>query len=184
MIRSGRTIAAIATAVVPEEGSVGIVRLSGDKAYAIAKKIFIAPGKQQWESHKVLYGYIHSSKDSRIIDEALLILMLAPRSYTREDIVEFHCHGGIIVVQQVLQLCIKEGAILAEPGEFTLRAFLNGRIDLTQAESISEIVGAKSPLASQIAMAGIQGKLSNPIKNLRLDCLELLSEIESRIDFL
>ena len=183
MIRSGRTIAAIATAVVPEEGSVGIVRLSGDKAYAIAKKIFTAPGKQQWESHKVLYGYIHSSKDSRIIDEALLILMLAPRSYTREDIVEFHCHGGIIVVQQVLQLCIKEGAILAEHGEFTLRAFLNGRIDLTQAESISEIVGAKSPLASQIAMAGIQGKLSNPIKNLRLDCLELLSEIESRIDF-
>ena len=183
MIRSGSTIAGIATAIVPEEGSVGIVRLSGDEAYTIAKKIFTAPGKQKWESHKVLYGYISSPKNLQVIDEALLILMLAPRSYTRENVVEFHCHGGIIVVQQVLQLCLEEGAILAEPGEFTLRAFLNGRIDLTQAESILELIGAKSPLASQIAMAGIQGKLSDPIKKLRLDCLELLSEIESRIDF-
>ncbi len=183
MIKLGITIAAIATAIVPEEGSVGIVRLSGDEAYTIAKKIFIAPGKQEWKTHKVLYGHICSPKTLKVIDEALLILMLAPRSYTREDVVEFHCHGGIIVVQQVLQLCLEEGAILAEPGEFTLRAFLNGRIDLTQAESISELVGAKSSLASQIAIAGIQGKLSNPIKELRLDCLELLSELESRIDF-
>lgn len=98
-----------------------------------------------------------------MIDEALLLLMLAPRSYTREDVVEFHCHGGIIPVQQVLQLCLELGAKLAQPGEFTLRAFLNGRIDLTQAESIAELVGARSAQASQIALAGLQGKLAKTI---------------------
>ncbi len=109
--------------------------------------------------------------------------MLAPRSYTREDVVEFHCHGGIMPVQQVLQLCLEQGAILAQPGEFTLRAFLNGRIDLTQAESISEIVGARSPQASQLALAGLQGKLAQPIQKLRHHCLDILAEIEARIDF-
>jgi tRNA modification GTPase len=109
--------------------------------------------------------------------------MLAPRSYTREDIIEFHCHGGIIPVQQVLQLCLEQGARLAQPGEFTLRAFLNGRIDLTQAESIAELVGAQSPQASQIALAGLQGKLAQPIRQLRATCLDILAEVEARIDF-
>ena len=138
------TIAAIATAVVPQQGSVGIVRVSGEAALQIAESIFHAPGKQVVESHRIVYGYIRHPQTQQLVDEALLLIMKAPRSYTREDVVEFHCHGGIMAVQQVLKLCLEGGARLAQPGEFTLRAFLNGRIDLSQAESISDLVGAKS----------------------------------------
>jgi tRNA modification GTPase len=179
----GDTIVAIATAVVPQQGSVGIVRLSGSQAEAIAKNLFHSPGKQPWESHRILYGYVRHPETKQIVDEALLLLMKAPRSYTREDVVEFHCHGGIMPVQQVLQLCLEEGARLAQPGEFTLRAFINGRLDLTQAESVAELVGANSPQASQIALAGLQGKLAQPIRKLRSTCLDILAEVEARIDF-
>lgn len=179
----GDTIAAIATAIVPQQGSIGIVRLSGNQAIAIAQTLFKASGKQQWESHRILYGYIRHPQTHAIIDEALLLPMRSPRSYTKEDVVELHCHGGIIPVQQVLQLCLEQGARLAQPGEFTLRAFLNGRLDLTQAESISELVGAQSPQASQIALAGLQGKLAEPIRQLRSTCLDILAEVEARIDF-
>jgi tRNA modification GTPase len=177
------TIVAIATAVVPQQGSVGIVRLSGVDAVAIARQIFSTPGQQEWDSHRVLYGYVRHPQTAAIIDEALLLLMLAPRSYTREDVVEIHSHGGIILVQQILQLCVEYGAKVAEPGEFTLRAFLNGRIDLTQAESISDLVGALSPAAAQTAIAGLRGKLRQPIGKLRSQALDLLAEIEARIDF-
>ncbi|WP_353929296.1 tRNA uridine-5-carboxymethylaminomethyl(34) synthesis GTPase MnmE [Okeanomitos corallinicola TIOX110] len=177
------TIAAIATAVVPQQGSVGIVRVSGDHAMAIAQTLFYAPGKQVWSSHRILYGFIRQPQTKQIVDEALLLIMQAPRSFTREDVVEFHCHGGIIAVQQVLQLCLEHGARLAQPGEFTLRAFLNGRLDLTQAESIADLVGAKSPQAAQTALAGLRGKLAQPIRNLRSHCLDILAEIEARIDF-
>ncbi|MTJ09277.1 MULTISPECIES: tRNA uridine-5-carboxymethylaminomethyl(34) synthesis GTPase MnmE [unclassified Anabaena] len=177
------TIAAIATAVVPQQGSVGIVRVSGDHAMAIAQTLFYAPGRQVWESHRILYGYIRQPQTKQIIDEALLMIMKTPRSFTREDVVEFHCHGGIMAVQQVLQLCLENGARLAQPGEFTLRAFLNGRVDLTQAESIADLVGAKSPQAAQTALAGLQGKLAHPIRKLRANCLDILAEIEARIDF-
>ncbi|MFM2061608.1 MAG: hypothetical protein RLZZ507_1278 [Cyanobacteriota bacterium] len=177
------TIAAIATAVVPQQGSVGIVRVSGDQALAIAQTLFYAPGKQPWESHRILYGFIRQPQTKQVIDEALLLIMKAPRSFTREDVVEFHCHGGIMAVQQVLQLCLENGARLAQPGEFTLRAFLNGRLDLTQAESIADLVGAKSPQAAQTALAGLRGKLAQPIRNLRSQCLDILAEIEARIDF-
>ena len=177
------TIAAIATAVVPQQGSVGIVRVSGDHAIAIAQTLFYAPGRQIWESHRILYGYIRQPQTKQIIDEALLLIMKAPRSFTRENVVEFHCHGGIMAVQQVLQLCLENGARLAQPGEFTLRAFLNGRLDLTQAESIADLVGAKSPQAAQMALAGLQGKLAAPIRKLRANCLDILAEIEARIDF-
>ncbi|AKG23791.1 tRNA uridine-5-carboxymethylaminomethyl(34) synthesis GTPase MnmE [Calothrix sp. 336/3] len=177
------TIAAIATAIVPQQGSVGIVRVSGTEALAIARKLFHAPGKQVWDSHRILYGYIHHPQTQEMVDEALLLIMLAPRSYTREDVVEFQCHGGIIAVQQVLQLCLSQGARLAQPGEFTLRAFLNGRLDLTQAESITDLVGAQSPQAAQSALAGLQGKLASPIRQLRHQCLDILAEIEARIDF-
>ncbi|MGA9379116.1 MAG: tRNA uridine-5-carboxymethylaminomethyl(34) synthesis GTPase MnmE [Phormidium sp.] len=177
------TIAAIATAIVPQQGSVGIVRVSGMEAIAIAQQLFHAPGKQKWETHRILYGYIRHPQTQELIDEALLLIMQAPRSFTREDVVEFHCHGGIMAVQQVLQLCIEQGARLAQPGEFTLRAFLNGRIDLTQAESIADLVGAKSPQAAQTALAGLQGKLREPIHQLRITCLDILAEIEARIDF-
>ncbi len=183
MFEQRETIAAIATAVVPQQGSIGIVRLSGQTALDIARTLFDAPGKQKWESHRLLYGYIRHPQTEQLVDEALLLIMLAPRSYTREDIIEFHCHGGIMPVQQVLQLCLEQGARLAQPGEFTLRAFLNGRIDLTQAESIAELVGAQSPQASQIALAGLQGKLAHPIRQLRATCLDILAEVEARIDF-
>ncbi|PMB22387.1 tRNA uridine-5-carboxymethylaminomethyl(34) synthesis GTPase MnmE [Fischerella thermalis] len=177
------TIAAIATAIVPQQGSVGIVRVSGSEAIAIAKTLFHAPGRQVWESHRILYGYIRHPQTRQLVDEALLLIMQAPRSYTREDVVEFHCHGGIMAVQQVLQLCLENGARLAQPGEFTLRAFLNGRLDLTQAESIADLVGARSPQAAQAALAGLQGKLAQPIRQLRTQCLDILAEIEARIDF-
>lgn len=177
------TIAAIATAVVPQQGSVGIVRLSGTDASAIARRLFHAPGGQVWDTHRILYGYIRHPQTKQLVDEALLLIMKAPRSYTREDVVEFHCHGGIMAVQQVLQLCLEGGARLAQPGEFTLRAFLNGRLDLTQAESIADLVGARSPQAAQTALAGLQGKLAQPIRLLRARCLDILAEIEARIDF-
>jgi tRNA modification GTPase len=179
----GDTIAAIATAIVPEQGSVGIVRLSGDRAMAIAQSLFYTPGQQAWSSHRILYGYVRHPETQHVVDEALLLIMLAPRSYTREDVVEFHCHGGIIAVQQVLQLAIAQGARLAQPGEFTLKAFLNGRLDLTQAESISDLVGARSPQAAQFALAGLQGKLADPIRQLRTTCIDILAEIEARVDF-
>ncbi|NCR45924.1 MAG: tRNA uridine-5-carboxymethylaminomethyl(34) synthesis GTPase MnmE [Microcystis aeruginosa G13-01] len=183
MLNTGDTIAAIATAIVPQQGSIGIVRLSGSQALAIARQLFHTRNRQKWQSHRILYGYIRHPQSQAIIDEALLLLMLAPRSFTREDVVEFHCHGGIMPVQQVLQLCLENGARLAQAGEFSLRAFLNGRIDLTQAESVVDLVGARSPQAAQFALAGLQGKLAQPIRNLRSTCLDILAEIEARIDF-
>ena len=183
MLNTGDTIAAIATAIIPEQGSIGIVRLSGSQAVAIARRLFHTRNRQKWQSHRLLYGYIRHPQSQAIIDEALLLLMLAPRSFTREDVVEFHCHGGIMPVQQVLQLCLENGARLAQAGEFSLRAFLNGRIDLTQAESVVDLVGARSPQAAQFALAGLQGKLAQPIRHLRATCLDILAEIEARIDF-
>ncbi|NET48798.1 MAG: tRNA uridine-5-carboxymethylaminomethyl(34) synthesis GTPase MnmE [Merismopedia sp. SIO2A8] len=177
------TIAAIATATVPQQGSVSIVRLSGMDVVEVAKTLFHAPGNQKWDSHRILYGYVRHPQTKATVDEALLMLMLAPRSYTREDVVEFHCHGGMMAVQQVLNLCLEQGARLAEPGEFTLRAFLNGRLDLTQAESVADLVGARSPQAAQTALAGIQGKLARSIRELRTTCLDILAEVEARIDF-
>lgn len=182
-ITQQETIVAIASAVVPNQGSIGIVRLSGVTALDITKKIFKPQGKPLWQSHQILYGYIQNPDTKQIIDEVLVLLMLSPRSFTREDVIEFHCHGGIIPVQQVLELCLESGARLANAGEFTLRAFLNGRIDLTQAESIAEIVGAKSPQASHIALAGLQGKLAQPIRQMRHSLLDILAEVEARIDF-
>ena len=125
------TIAAIATAIVPQQGSIGVVRVSGTSAMHIAQTLFKTPGKQSWESHHILYGHICNPETKQVVDEALLLIMQAPRSYTCEDVVEFHCHGGVIVVKQVLRLCLENGARLARAGEFTLRAFLNGRLDLT-----------------------------------------------------
>ena len=177
------TIAAIATAIVPQQGSVGIVRLSGAEALSVAKRLFHAPGTQVWESHRILYGYVKKPQTQEVIDEALLMLMYAPRSYTKEDVVEFHCHGGIMAVQQVLQLCLQQGARLAQPGEFTLRAFLNGRLDLTQAEGIADLVGAQSPQAAQSALMGVRGKLASEIRTLRSQCLDVLAEVEARVDF-
>jgi tRNA modification GTPase len=128
------TIAAVATAVAAGEGSVAIVRLSGLQAEAIGRQLFRPAGHQQvWDSHRVLYGHVHDPASGECIDEVLLLLMRAPRSFTRETVVEFHGHGGVIAVQRLLELVLAAGARRALPGEFSQRAFLNGRLDLTRA---------------------------------------------------
>ena len=177
------TIAAVATAVAPGEGSVAIVRLSGPQAEAIATELFVAPGSQVWESHRVLYGHVCDPTSGERVDEALLLLMRAPRSFTRETVVEFHCHGGLICVQRVLELVLAAGARRALPGEFSQRAFLNGRLDLTRAEAVSELVTARSRRAAQLAMAGLDGGLQQRIAALRERLLDQLAELEARVDF-
>ena len=177
------TIAAIATAVAPGQGSVAIVRLSGPGAEAIGQRLFLAPGQQAWESHRVLYGHVVDPASGERVDEALLLLMRAPRSFTREDVVEFHCHGGLVAVGRVLELVVAAGARLAGPGEFSQRAFLNGRLDLTRAEALMELVAARSRRAAQLAMAGLDGGLQRRIGALRERLLDQLAELEVRVDF-
>lgn len=177
------TIAAIATAVAAGQGSVAIVRVSGPRAEAIARLLFEAPGQQAWESHRVLYGHVVDPDDGRRVDEALLLLMRAPRSFTREDVVEFHCHGGRVAVRRVLDLVLAAGARPAGPGEFSQRAFLNGRLDLTRAEAIGEMIAARSRRAAELAMAGIDGGLQRLIGGLRERLLDALAELEARVDF-
>ncbi len=179
----GDTIAAIATAVAAGAGSVAIVRLSGPQAEAIGRRLFVAPGAQTWESHRVLYGHVVDPADGRRVDEALLLLLRAPRSFTREDVVEFHCHGGLIAVRRVLELVLAAGARLAGAGEFSQRAFLNGRLDLTRAEAIAEMIAARSRRAADLAMAGIDGGLQRRIGGLRERLLDQLAELEARVDF-
>ena len=177
------TIAAVATAIAPGEGSVAIVRVSGHEAEAIGRRLFVAPGDQAWESHRVLYGHVCDPASGERVDEALLLLMRAPRSFTRETVVEFHCHGGLICVQRVLELVLASGARRALPGEFSQRAFLNGRLDLTRAEAVSELVTARSRRAAQLAMAGLDGGLQARIASLRERLLDQLAELEARVDF-
>jgi len=177
------TIAAVATALAPGEGSVAIVRLSGPQAEPIATRLFVAPGQQTWDSHRVLYGHVCDPASGERVDEALLLVMRAPRSFTRETVVEFHCHGGLICVQRVLELVLAAGARRALAGEFSQRAFLNGRLDLTRAEAVSELVTARSRRAAQLAMAGLDGGLQQRITALRERLLDQLAELEARVDF-
>jgi tRNA modification GTPase len=177
------TIAALATAVAAGEGSVAIVRISGPEAEAIGRQLFAAPGQQPWDSHRVLYGHVVDPASGDRVDETLLLLMRAPRSFTRETVVELHCHGGLVAVQRVLELVLAAGARRALPGEFSQRAFLNGRLDLTRAEAISEMITARSRRAAQLAMAGIDGGLQQRIGALRERLLDQLAELEARVDF-
>ncbi|KAL4197549.1 hypothetical protein AMTRI_Chr04g251690 [Amborella trichopoda] len=186
------TIAAIVTSLGGEPSAVGIVRLSGSSAVAIAGRVFTPARKKKnrskgpfvWEpkSHFVEYGVV-LDREGNIVDEVLAVPMLAPRSYTREDVVELQCHGSNLCIQRILKTCLEAGARLAEPGEFTLRAFLNGRLDLAQAENIAKLISAKSVAAADSALAGIQGGFSALVKSLRAQCIELLAEIEARLDF-
>lgn len=180
---SDDTIAAIATALAPGEGSVAIVRISGPEAETIGRNLFLPPGEQHWGSHRVLYGHVVDPVSTERLDEALLLLMKAPRSFTREDVVELHCHGGLIAVRQVLELVLRSGARLARPGEFSQRAFLNGRLDLTRAEAISDLITARSRRAAQLAVAGLDGGLQRRISALRDRLLDQLAELEARVDF-
>ncbi|TEB13707.1 tRNA modification GTPase MnmE [Pelotomaculum propionicicum] len=176
------TIAAISTPL--GEGGIGIVRLSGPAAFDIAKKIFRSK-KKEWsaaEGHRLVYGHILDPA-GQIVDEVLLGYMKAPHTYTREDIIEINCHGGIVPSKKILELVLSAGARLARPGEFSLRAFLNGRIDLAQAESIIDIIRARTETGLKLAVAQLNGSLSRKILELQDRLLGLLAQVEANIDF-
>lgn len=176
------TIAAISTA--QGQGGIGIVRLSGKAALVIANKIFIPAGKEKvlgFKSYTMHYGKICAG--GKTIDEAILTLMRSPKSYTREDVVEINCHGGILALRKVLDLTISCGARLASPGEFTKRAFLNGRIDLAQAEAVIDIIRAKTDSALKVSLGQLNGGLSQKINKIRKDILDILVLLEANIDF-
>lgn len=178
------TIAAISTPL--GEGGIGIVRLSGPKSLKIATKLFKAKRKielEKIETHRLMYGYIVNPESGEIVDEVLLSYMRAPRSYTTEDMVEINCHGGIVPLKKTLELVLASGARLAEPGEFTKRAFLNGRIDLAQAESVLDVIRARTEEGLQVAVGQLQGKLSTKIDNIQQKILALIAQIEAEIDF-
>lgn len=177
------TIAAISTP--PGEGAISIVRLSGEDAVAIADKVYRAGTKSLKEvpSHTIHYGHIIDPRNEELLDEVMISVMKAPKTFTREDVVEINCHGGIVVVNQLLQLLLREGARLAEPGEFTKRAFLNGRMDLSQAEAVMDLIRAKTDKAMQVALHQLDGNLSGLIRSLRQEILETLAQVEVNIDY-
>ena len=184
MLELDDTIAAISTPL--GEGAVGIVRLSGPRAFDIAERVFMSPKNKsisQATSHSMLYGFIVNPDTQETIDEVLLTVLKAPNTYTREDMVEINCHGGVLAVRKVLELVLGLGARLAEPGEFTLRAFVNGRIDLSQAEATADLIKAKTERSSKIALDQLKGSLSNKIKTLRDSLTEVVVHIEAYIDF-
>jgi tRNA modification GTPase len=178
------TIVAVSTAT--GAGAIGIVRMSGPAAVAIAGAVF-RPGRgaaiKPDETNRLLYGHIFDPRDGEDVDEVLLAVMRGPHSYTREDIVEVHCHGGIAAQRAVLRLLVHLGARLAEPGEFTRRAFLNGRIDLAQAESVAAIVAARSSGALRASLRQLEGGLSERLRAVRRSLLGLLAQIEVTVDF-
>jgi tRNA modification GTPase len=177
------TIAAIATPA--GEGGVGIIRVSGPEAERIAATLFLRDaGKNgRLKSHMLHYGMIRDPKTDKILDQVLLAIMRKPRSYTGEDVVEVHCHGGVFLVQRILGLILSLGARHAEPGEFTKRAFLNGRIDLAQAEAVLDLVSARTEKGVDLAFSQIKGDLSNWVGGLREALLDILAEVEAAIDF-
>ncbi len=173
------TITAIST--TQGVGAISIIRVSGNDAIKIVNKIFKGKNLETVESHTINYGYI-VDKDE-VIDEVLVSVMKSPKTFTTEDIVEVNCHGGISTTNKVLELILNNGARLAEPGEFTKRAFLNGRIDLTQAESVMDLINSKNESKRKVAIKGLNGYVSNIIRNLRQEILELLASIEVNIDY-
>lgn len=177
------TIAAIATPV--GEGGVGIVRVSGPEAERIAATLFLRDNGRngRLKSHILHYGMIRDPKTDKILDQVLLAIMRKPRSYTGEDVVEVHCHGGVFLVRRILGLILSQGARHAEPGEFTKRAFLNGRIDLAQAEAVLDLVSARTEKGVELALSQIRGDLSNWVGDLREALLDILAEVEAAIDF-
>nr|WDA98868.1 thiophen and furan oxidation protein [Sciadococcus taiwanensis] len=177
------TIAAIATAIAIGQGSVAIIRISGKEALNIVKTISYFYSYPSWQTHRILYGWIQDPNSKKFIDEVLILVMLAPRSYTSEDVIEIQCHGGIITAKRILEVVLQQGARIAQPGEFTLRAFLNGRLDLSQAESILTMINAKSEKVANLAANNLKGKITKNIKYLKSTCLEILSNIEFKIDF-
>ena len=161
-----------------------MIRLSGPLAEQVGQAVVRCPGRQEWNSHRILYGHVMAVDGQRRLDEVLLLLMRAPRSFTGEDVVEIHCHGGVIAVQQVMERVLEQpGVRRALPGEFSQRAVLNGRLDLTRAEAVSELVSARSRRAAALAMAGLDGGIQARITLLRERLLDQLTELEARVDF-
>ena len=177
------TIAAIATP--PGEGSIAVIRMSGGDAERIAARIFFRNRDEnsKLQSHRLYHGTVRDPKTARAIDEVLLAIMRQPRSYTGEDVVEIHCHGGQFVTEQMLQLVLSEGARQAQPGEFTKRAFLNGRIDLSQAEAVLDLIRARTDRGAALALDQASGNLSHWVGGLRSELLNLLVHVEAAIDF-
>ncbi|WP_261303399.1 tRNA uridine-5-carboxymethylaminomethyl(34) synthesis GTPase MnmE [Paenibacillus andongensis] len=176
------TIAAISTPL--GEGGIAVIRVSGDEAVPFVERIFRSKTKLSVaETHTVHYGFIIEPASAQKVEEVLVTLMKAPRSFTMEDVVEVSCHGGIVSVKKVLDLLLQQGVRLAEPGEFTKRAFLNGRIDLTQAEAVIDLIRAKSDRAFKVALKQVEGNLSKQIKSLRYTLVELMAHVEVNIDY-
>ncbi|MFQ5455777.1 MAG: tRNA uridine-5-carboxymethylaminomethyl(34) synthesis GTPase MnmE [Nitrospirota bacterium] len=178
------TICAVSTPV--GEGGIGIIRLSGDEAIGIAGRIFKAKNGNSIEdipTHTINYGYIINPETEEVIDEVLLSIMKSPKSYTREDMVEINCHGGILPLKRSIELLLKYGAKLAEEGEFTKRAFLNGRIDLTQAEAVIDLIRAKSESSFKLALNQLTGRLFRHIREINDSLVYILANIEADIDF-
>ncbi|MED3570942.1 tRNA uridine-5-carboxymethylaminomethyl(34) synthesis GTPase MnmE [Cytobacillus praedii] len=178
------TIAAISTPM--GEGAIAIVRLSGDQAIAIADKLFKGIGGKRLKtvsSHTIHYGQIIDPKTEQVAEEVMVSVMKGPKTFTKEDVVEINCHGGLVSVNRVLQLLLTNGARLAEPGEFTKRAFLNGRIDLSQAEAVMDLIRAKTDRAMNLALGQMEGRLSKLIRKLRQEILETLAHVEVNIDY-
>ncbi|SOC39406.1 tRNA uridine-5-carboxymethylaminomethyl(34) synthesis GTPase MnmE [Ureibacillus acetophenoni] len=178
------TIAAISTPM--GEGAIAIVRLSGEEAVKISDKIFRSPSGKKLEeekSHTIHYGHLIDPSTNDVVEEVMVSLMRGPKTFTREDVVEINCHGGIVSVNRVLQLVLRNGARLAEPGEFTKRAFLNGRIDLSQAEAVMDLIRAKTDRAMNVALGQMDGKLSRLIGDLRQALIETLAQVEVNIDY-
>lgn len=175
------TITAIATAI--GESAIAIVRLSGPEAIAIANCVFTGKDLAGVDSHTIQYGHIKDPGTDTIIDEVLVSVFKAPRTFTMEDMVEINCHGGKIATQRILRVLLAQGARMAEPGEFTKRAFLNGRIDLAQAEAVMDVIHAKTEDALKMAVSGVDGKVSQLITTLRAEVLTTLANIEVNIDY-
>jgi tRNA modification GTPase len=178
------TIAAISTPM--GEGAIAIVRLSGEEAIIIADKIFKGITEKKltdMPTHTIHYGHLVDPKNGQVVEEVMLSVMRGPKTFTKEDVIEINCHGGIVSVNRVLQLVLKNGAKLAEPGEFTKRAFLNGRIDLSQAEAVMDLIRAKTDRAMNVALGQIEGRLSKLVKKLRQEILETLAHVEVNIDY-
>lgn len=179
------TIAAIATA--SGTGGIGIIRMSGDKCFEVLKKIFIPKNKNvdidKVDGYTIKYGYIIDPSTKEKIDEVLVSFFRAPKSYTTENMCEINSHGGMIIERKILEQCLNNGAELAEPGEFTKRAFLNGRIDLSQAESVIDIINAKTDKEAKASFEQLQGNLSKEIEEIRASLLDIMSDIEASIDY-
>lgn len=175
------TIAAIATP--PGEGGIGIIRISGEESKNILDKIFVPVNKSSLENRKLAYGNIVDPSSEKIIDEVLCVYMKAPKTYTAEDVVEINCHGGMVPLRKTLELVLNHGARMAEPGEFTKRAFLNGRLDLTQAEAVIDVIKAKTDRTFDVAMDQLEGVFSKRIREIRKKMVDILVNITVNIDY-